>query len=184
MPILSFAKGKKDKQVKPWFEKGTFELLATRPSDWAKWPADVHSFFRIREKIEISTKLVQRTGWVPIPYLTWGEKSKISTILVRMGIEPMTLALLAPRSADWANGPVDAFSFFGIREKRKASTTLVRKGYLWAISNSVFLLSQVTSWCPFFLSHQGKEQNKYNIGPYGDRTHDLSVISTTLYLLS
>ena len=25
--------------------------------------------------------------------------------LVHMGLEPMTLALLAPRSADWANGP-------------------------------------------------------------------------------
>ena len=184
MPVLSFAKGKKDKQVKSWFEKGNFELLATRPSDWAKWPADVHTFFRIREKIEISTKLVQRTGWGPIPYLTCGEKSKISTILVRMVMEPMTLALLAPRSADCANGPPDAYTFFRIREKRQASKTLVRKGHLWVISNAAFRLSQVTSWCPFFLSYQGKKQNKCNFGPYGDRTHDLSVISTTLCRLS
>ena len=26
--------------------------------------------------------------------------------MVRKGLEPLTLALLAPRSADWANGPL------------------------------------------------------------------------------
>ena len=72
-----------------------------------------------------------------------------------MSLEHGTVPLLAPRSTDWANGPLDTN----------------------VLENNVFNAMNVCK----LLKKEKVIQIKREISPYESRTRDRTVVSTTLY---
>ena len=83
-------KNKKEKYYFDSYESRTHDLtvFSTTPCQLGK---------RTRDGCNIYTK------WINV--LMNSKTKKKNNTLVRMSLELMTLALLAPRSANWANGP-------------------------------------------------------------------------------
>ena len=71
----------------------TLALLAPRSADWANGPL-----------IETYAKYIVFKQWMYANYLKIESYQHKKRNMVRMSLQLMTLALLAPRSADWAKG--------------------------------------------------------------------------------
>ena len=78
-------------------EPMTLQLLAPRSTDWANGPLDarvlqISSFYGVNVGKLLKKECNPNRKW----------------ILFRMSLEHRTLPLSAPRSTDWASGPLDA----------------------------------------------------------------------------
>ena len=71
----------------------TLTLLAPRSADWANGPL-----------IQTYAKYIVFKQWMYANYIKIESYPHKKRNLVRMSLQLMTLALLAPRSADWAKG--------------------------------------------------------------------------------
>ena len=135
---------KKRNLVRMSLELMTLALLAPRSANWANGPL-----------IQMYAKYIVFKQWMYANYLKIESYPHKKRNLVRMSLELMTLALLAPRSANWANGPLI----------QMYAKYIVLKQWMYA-------------------NYQKLSTQKEKSGPYESRTHDLSVISTTLCQLS
>ena len=82
--------------VRVSLEHRTLPLLAPRSTDWANRPLDTNV---IQIKIFYTMNVPKYFKRESNPNKKWN--------LVRMSLEHTTLPLLAPRSTDWANRPLD-----------------------------------------------------------------------------
>ena len=135
---------KKRNLVRMSLELMTLALLAPRSANWANGPL-----------IQMYAKYIVFKQWMYANYLKIESYPHKKRNLVRMSLELMTLALLAPRSANWANGPLI----------QMYAKYIVFKQWMYA-------------------NYQKLSTQNEKSGPYEPRTHDLSVISTTLCQLS